>query len=86
VQLKSDFMGTEYTLWQPGGNPAGKKGFGAQGLAVNYKPSIKSVKGGPRTMMAALPVPDDKVWWGGHQHRVQWCGSFCFASILKDVR
>ncbi len=51
-------MGTEYLLWGKGGSHANKKGFGDQLLAVDFKPTVNMVKGGPRTMSAVVPAPD----------------------------
>jgi hypothetical protein len=58
LQLKANMLGTEFLLRGKGGDPALHKGFNAQLLAVNYKPTINHVKAGPRTMTACVPVPE----------------------------
>jgi UDP-N-acetylglucosamine 2-epimerase len=54
-------MGTEYLLRGRGGDISAHKGFNAQLLAVNYKPTINHMQAAPRTMTAILPVPESKV-------------------------
>lgn len=58
LQLKANVLGTEFLLRGKGGDPALHKGFNAQLLAVNFKPTINQVKAGPRTMTACVPVPE----------------------------
>jgi hypothetical protein len=60
LQLKANVLGTEFLLRGKGGDPSLHKGFNAQLLAVNYKPTINHVKAGPRTMTACVPVPEAK--------------------------
>jgi hypothetical protein len=60
-QLRSDFVGKSYTLWQKGGRADVKKGYGAQTLAISYKPTATSIKCHSRTLTAALPLPDEEV-------------------------
>lgn len=54
-------MGTEYLLTARGGDSSTHKGFNAQLLAVNYKPTINHIQAAPRTMTAILPVPESRV-------------------------
>lgn len=54
-------LGTEYLLRARGGSQASHKGFNAQLLAVNHKPTINHVQAAPRTMTAVLPVPESQV-------------------------
>lgn len=61
LQLKANVMGTEYLLRGRGGDSSSHKGFNAQLLAVNYKPTINHMQAAPRTMTAVLPVPESKV-------------------------
>jgi hypothetical protein len=58
LQLKANVLGTEFLLRGKGGDPGLHKGFNAQLLAVNFKPTINQVKAGPRTMTACVPVPE----------------------------
>lgn len=61
LQLKANVVGTEYLLRGKGGDINSHKGFNAQLLAVNYKPTINHIKTGPRTMTAVVPVPESQV-------------------------
>jgi hypothetical protein len=61
LQLKANMLGTEYLLRGRGGDSSSHKGFNAQLLAVNYKPTINHIQAAPRTMTAVLPVPESKV-------------------------
>jgi hypothetical protein len=61
LQLKANMMGTEYLLTARGGDSSAHKGFNAQLLAVNYKPTINHIQAAPRTMTAVLPVPGSRV-------------------------
>jgi hypothetical protein len=61
LQLKANVLGTEYLLRGRGGDSSSHKGFNAQLLAVNYKPTINHMQAAPRTMTAVLPVPESKV-------------------------
>jgi hypothetical protein len=58
MQLKANVLGTEFLLRGRGGDPSLHKGFNAQLLAVNFKPTVNHVKAGPRTMTACVPVPE----------------------------
>lgn len=61
AQLKANLVGTEYLLRGRGGDSSAHKGFNAQLLAVNFKPTINHIAAAPRTMTATLPVPESKV-------------------------
>lgn len=61
LQLKANLLGTEYWLRGRGGDYAVHKGFGAQLLAVNYKPTVNHIQAAPRTMSALLPLPGSLV-------------------------
>ncbi|WIA33238.1 hypothetical protein OEZ86_006380 [Tetradesmus obliquus] len=64
-KLKANVLGTEFLLCGKGGDPVLHKGFNAQLLAVNFKPTINQVKAGPRTMTACVPVPEAMQAWDG---------------------
>jgi hypothetical protein len=61
AQLKANLVGTEYLLRGRGGDSSTHKGFNAQLLTVNYKPTVNHIAAAPRTMTATLPVPESKV-------------------------
>lgn len=95
LQLKANMMGTEYLLRGRGGDSSQHKGFNAQLLAVNYKPTINHIQAAPRTMTAVLPVPESKVGLsrqlsearnqpGQHSHWVWLADAACAAHMNKS--
>jgi hypothetical protein len=62
-QLKANFTGTEYVLLAKrcATNHNMTKSFQQQVLAVNFKSTVLSVAGGPRSMSVVLPAPDANV-------------------------
>lgn len=60
TQLKANFSGTEYVLLAKrcATNHNMTKSFQQQALALNFKSTLMTVSGGPRTMSVALPSPD----------------------------
>jgi hypothetical protein len=58
LQLKANFIGTEYMLWGKTDNALVKKGYGAEQLCINYKGSALGSQGGPRSMHVMLPLPE----------------------------
>lgn len=58
AKLKANFVGTEYMLWGRGADSMIKKGFSREEVAINFKQTALTTKGGPRTLYMAVPVPE----------------------------
>eukprot|EP00798_Chlamydomonas_sp_ICE-L_P021701 gene21701-28725_t len=64
AKLKANFTGTEYMLWGQGGGDSQKKGYTKEEACINFKHSSLTGSGGPRSMLAGLPLPDSQ-WLPG---------------------
>eukprot|EP00199_Chlamydomonas_sp_CCMP681_P000429 CAMPEP_0119106018 /NCGR_PEP_ID=MMETSP1180-20130426/3825_1 /TAXON_ID=3052 ORGANISM="Chlamydomonas cf sp, Strain CCMP681" /NCGR_SAMPLE_ID=MMETSP1180 /ASSEMBLY_ACC=CAM_ASM_000741 /LENGTH=479 /DNA_ID=CAMNT_0007091235 /DNA_START=42 /DNA_END=1481 /DNA_ORIENTATION=+ len=60
AKLKANFVGTEYIMWGRNGEGthSDKKGYAREDMCIKFKQTALTIKGGPRAMYLALPLPD----------------------------
>lgn len=57
VQLKANFVGTEYMLWTKSDDADVRKGYGTESICVSFQ-NLVGKKSGPRVVHLAMPVPE----------------------------